>query len=551
LGPFITGLAKIHACNLYLCYLVILFSSFFIIHYSFLFLFFYSFILCFIFLIPLIVAACMWCAKEGACWSKNIVDTCQKCERTSDWCCNEEEQGYIYIGDIPISYGSVYAYSLSASAVIQVIVLPFIGAFGDSTKNPKLFLFIVTVLSSLLLVLMLTVTRPALFWVATLFAILGNVLYAMDNVFYNALLINVASPKEQNFVSSLGYAVGYVGGGIMLVIALVVYLIVPGYQTIRIMMAVCGIWWLIFSSITFKRVTSTEPRLDPIDDIPTETSSIAESENREKIENENRPNSENDKLENSAEIPSENSPHKSIAPTDSLPPFSQIVATSLEEEEGGIIKRAILQLWRTLRLLWRIPHTLLFLVASAIFNDGISTVASLSGTYATEALDATFTTLAILALITNFAGIAGAFFFNWIAKKITAKIAILISLVLWCGIVVWGYLVQSISQLYAIGFLIGVGLGSSQPLSRSLLANMIPKGYENQIFSFYELTQRGTSWIGPLVYASVTSKNHNNPRPGIIVLIVFFVIGGFLLCFVRVPTAIRHAKLIDEEKNKQ
>jgi MFS-type transporter involved in bile tolerance (Atg22 family) len=310
-------------------------------------------------------------------------------------------------------------------------------------------------------------------------------------------------------------------------------LVVPGYYTIRIMMAVCGVWWLLFSIITFKRVTSTEPRRDPIDK-SSENSTVGEKTPLENPEG----------LDNSAALEIRQAPQ-----SDGAPQLSQIVSESIEEEGGkNTAKRAMQQLVRTIVVLRKIPYTGLFLVASAIYNDGISTVASLAGTYATEALDATFTTLAILALITNFSGILGAFFFAWLAKKIGTKFSILISLVLWCGIVVYGYLVKRITELYVIGFLIGVGLGSSQPLSRSLLANMIPKGYENQIFSFYELTQRGTSWIGPLVYATVTDKYHNNPRPGIIMMIIFFVIGGIILSFVNTEKAIRHAKMVEGKK---
>jgi len=524
LGPFITGLAKQHACN--------------------------------------IIDTCSWCA--GACLDGINLPVCTDCD-DNKWCCSAN-QGYVYIGNSPISYGSIYAYSISASAVIQVLLLPFVGAFGDSTSKPKFYLLLATIAASIVLILMLTVHSPSLFWLATIFSILGNVLYAMVNVFYNALLVFIASPKEQNSVSALGYAVGYVGGGIVLIIALVYYLFAPSYLTIRVMMAFCGIWWIVFSTITFRRVISNTPRKD-LEDYnipPSRSNSQPERPNIQNKVDENLNNninpdadialddnlskSNSDSVTNSDSIANSSTELTPNPAIDSLPALSHIVSTSAHEEDNdGTAIKALKQLWKTILMLRRIPATALFLLASAIFNDGISTLSSLAGTYATEALGATFTTLAILALVTNFAGIVGAFFFTWLAKKTGTKYAILLSLLLWCGVVIYGYLVQQLSQLYIIGFLIGVGLGSSQPLSRSLLANMIPKGFENQIFSFYELTQRGTSWIGPLVYASVTDRYHNNPRPGLISIIAFFVIGGVLLFFVDTEKGIREAKIISKE----
>ena len=136
----------------------------------------------------------------------------------------------------------------------------------------------------------------------------------------------------------------------------------------------------------------------------------------------------------------------------------------------------------------------------------------------------------------------GSFAFEFIARKTGAKYAILISLVIWACIVIYAYgFLQETWQAWGMGAAIGVVLGGSQALSRSLFSQMIPQGRESAFFSIYEISERGTSWIGPVVFGVVASMT-NSYRQAILALIVFFILGSLILYFTNTDKAIEEAK---------
>jgi UMF1 family MFS transporter len=129
-------------------------------------------------------------------------------------------------------------------------------------------------------------------------------------------------------------------------------------------------------------------------------------------------------------------------------------------------------------------------------------------------------------------GFFGALLFERIAHFTSAKTAILVSLVIWSGIVIYGYaFLQTTTQAYAMSAAIGVVLGGSQALSRSLFSQMIPRGREAAFFGIYAISERGTSWIGPIVFGIVAQVT-NSYRPAILALMAFFVVGSIILFFV-------------------
>ncbi|RLT43318.1 MAG: MFS transporter, partial [Chloroflexi bacterium] len=190
------------------------------------------------------------------------------------------------------------------------------------------------------------------------------------------------------------------------------------------------------------------------------------------------------------------------------------------------------QLVHTLRNLPKYPQTLLFLIAYLLYNDGIQTVIALSSQFGSEELGIGASSLIALILMVQFVAFGGALFFGYLAGKIGTKQAILASLVIWSLTVIYAYaFLQTETQFFVMGAVIAIVLGGSQALSRSVFSTMIPKGQEAEYFSLYEISERGTSWIGPLVFG-LALQTTGSYRIGILSVVIFFIAGLVMLPFV-------------------
>jgi len=362
------------------------------------------------------------------------------------------------------------------------LTLPFFGSLGD-VYNPKKFLIGSTYIACGSLIAMLGTNRPDFFWVVGVLAILANVGYGVTSIFYNASLLYVAEPSEADDVSSRGFAVGYIGSVSFLILSMIIYMRNPTIPTTVVLIALTGGWWIVWSIIPFLFVTSTT--------------------RREGTEN--------------------------------------VASSRGKYREGNIFARAARKFGSAIRILAKTKQTALFLAASALYNDGISTIGSHAAVYATSVMHVEQSQLLLVNLTGNGSAILGALLGNMIAKKLGTKVAILLGIVLYVVVAIYSYFIRYTWELWIVGVLIGLGLGSTQSLSRSLLAVMIPQNFESEIFSFYELTVRGTSWIGPLVYGAITSAYVNNQRPAMVSMVMFLVSGAILLIFVNVELAIDQA----------
>jgi len=204
------------------------------------------------------------------------------------------------------------------------------------------------------------------------------------------------------------------------------------------------------------------------------------------------------------------------------------------------------QLRSTLRDLKRVPETLKFLLAYFLYNDGIQTVIAVSATFAAApvlrgGLGIETGTLTMVILMIQFMAFFGALFWGRLAKWIGAKRSILVSLVIWAAVVTYAYGGlyggTRVLQFFILGAFIALVMGGSQAISRSLFAQMIPTGKEAEYYSFYEVSERGTSWIGPLLFG-LMNQLFGNLRIAILSLIFFFVMGLVFLPFVNVRKAI-------------
>ena len=371
---------------------------------------------------------------------------------------------------------------VSISVILQVFLLPLLGTIADYSALKKRLMLIFATLGSVATLLLFFI-KPDMPLLGTNGAIvLGGMLFIVANlsfgaavVLYNAFLPDIAEPKDRDSVSSFGWALGYLGGGIALLIALGLYTLMSDKGlAVRIGLALAGAWWLIFT-LAFPARKLRQRR-----------------------------------------------------PLKELPPGESYLGQGVK------------QIWRTLTTMYRdYPETLKYLIAYLIYNDGIQTVIVVSTLFAATELHAGADVLMMLILMIQFLAFFGALFFGWLAGKMGAKKAIIISIIIWAGIVIYAYaLLYQIWQLFVLGAFVALVMGGSQALSRSLYSQLIPRQNESEYFGFYEISERGTSWIGPLVFAAAVQFTGSS-RVAILSLILFFIAGLILL----IPVNVRKAML--------
>ena len=379
---------------------------------------------------------------------------------------------------------SLFPYCISASVFLQVLLLPLIGAIADYSRAKKRLMaaFCYGGVTATCLLYFVTGRR---YLVGGLLLIVANLAFGVTIVLYNAFLNDITSEDRRDKVSSQGYALGYLGGGLLLAANLGLVsasdrLGLSRELAVRISLLTAGLWWGGFALITFGRL-------------------------------------------------------KTRAATRARPSTRSYLSIGLSELRG---------LWTELA---RLPHTRRYLIAYMAFNDAIQTVITVASLFLAQelfvarGLPANEAFLMGLVLMVQFVAFGGALLFERIAVLLNTKNAILFSLVVWTGIVVYAYgLLETVAHAWAMGAVLAMVLGGSQALSRSLFSQMIPSGHEAAFFGVYEITERGTSWIGPFLFGVVASVT-GSYRPAILSLVVLLVAGMLLLFFTDTERAIRDA----------
>lgn len=389
---------------------------------------------------------------------------------------------------IPVAPDSFLPYCISFSVGLQVLFLPILGAIADYSHLRKRMMQLFATLGALATIAMFFIIGD-LWWLGGVLFILANLSFGASIVLYNSYLPDIASEDQRDRVSSYGWAIGYLGGGLLLLLNLILFQFRKqiGLETalaVRINLASAGVWWLGWSFLTWARLRTRHARR-------------------------------------------------------SLPSGENYVSIGFK------------QLRQTFREANKYPETLRFLLAYLIYNDGIQTVISISAVFAAAplirgGLEIEQGTLTMVILMIQFVAFGGALFWGRLANRVGARNAILISLVIWAVVVTYAYFGlqgdSRVTEFWVLGGVIALVLGGSQAISRSLFAQMIPPGKEAEFFSFYEVSERGTSWLGPLLFGLV-NQVLGSLRPAILSLIFFFVVGLILLAFnVNVPLAIKEAK---------
>ena len=197
------------------------------------------------------------------------------------------------------------------------------------------------------------------------------------------------------------------------------------------------------------------------------------------------------------------------------------------------------QLAHTIRKVRAFPQTTLFLIAYLLYNDAIQTVISLAAQFGSEELKIPLDQLALMVLMVQFVAFFGAMGFNWVASKTSAKRAVVVTLIIWTGTLIYIYVsVKTTAQFFVMGAIVGAIMGGSQALSRSLYAQMVPKSQEAEYFSIYEISDKGTSWLCPLIFG-LALQFTKSFRLAILSLIVFFIAGLLVLLKVDIERGVR------------
>ncbi|MBX3282233.1 MAG: MFS transporter [Acidobacteria bacterium] len=383
-----------------------------------------------------------------------------------------------------VSAKSLFSYSVGISVVLQVFFLPILGAIADYTHLKKAFMAAFCYLGAFGCVL-LYFAQGDLYIFGSFAFILANLSAGASIVFFNSFLNDIATEDKRDRVSSWSFAVGYASATLTLILSFILLLNAPrlGISTeyaVRICLLASGIWWAGFSVISFLLLKNRQPLRTP-------------------------------------------------------PEGKSMVMAGLSETID------------TFKELYRLKYTLRFLISYLIYNDGIQTVITMAGVFITQELfvakglpdDRTVLFTAIL--IAQVVAIFGALILELVSRATSTKTAILISLAIWSAIVIYGYLsLETVTEAYIMSAGIGFVLGGSQALSRSLFSRMIPKGRESAFFGIYAISERGTSWLGPIAFGLVAQLT-NSYRPAILALIVFFVVGGLLLYLTDTKRAIHEA----------
>lgn len=365
-----------------------------------------------------------------------------------------DADGYVHPLGIPVRAGAFFAYSVSLSVILAIVVMPLAGA---AATTGMFFL------------------DGDRYLLGGLLLVVANASVAVSMVLYNAYLPQIATPEERDAVSSRGWAFGYASGGLVLVLNLVLFSAHDSFgvsesTAVRICLASAGLWWGAFTLVPLKRLRD-----------------------------------------------------RRAAPS-------------------GATGHGWRQLAATLKDMRRRPLTLAFLLAYLVYNDGIQTVISQASVYGSKELKLGQSTLIVAVLLVQVLAVFGALGMGRLAALYGAKRTILGSLIAWTVTIGAGFFLPAGSSVWFFVLAAGIGLvlGGSQALSRSLFSHLIPSGKEAEYFSAYEMSDRGMSWLGPLLFG-LTYQLTGSYRDAIGSLVAFFVIGFVLLARVPVRRAVSEA----------
>jgi UMF1 family MFS transporter len=360
-----------------------------------------------------------------------------------------------------------FAWATTIAVTITALLGPVLGAIADVRGLKKTLLGISMAVGIVATAMMATIQQGGWQFAALVFMI-ANIGIAASFVFYDSLLPHIAAPDEIDRVSTAAYAMGYLGGGILLVLNLA-WILSPAtfglsssVAAIRLSFISVAVWWLVFSLPLFLQVPEPRPSYD-----------------------------------------------------------------AAEKQASSSIRGALVRLWHTFHELRGYRQAFLMLVAFLLYNDGIQTIIRMASIYGAEVGIDQNAQIAAFVLV-QFVGVPCSFAFGAMAHRIGAKRAVFLSLAVYAGISLLGYFMTTAWQFFALAFLVGTVQGGSQALSRSLFARMIPKHKSSEYFGFFAVFEKFAGIAGPALFAASVTL-FNSSRAAVLSVILFFVMGALVL----------------------
>ena len=395
-----------------------------------------------------------------------------------------------YFGMFIATEGSLtlWGYTVAIGSLIAAIISPVLGAIADFRGSKKLFMDFFVALGVISTALLFLVDQPEEWLLTCILYILGTIGFAGSLVFYDALLPHVANPDEIDEVSSRGYAMGYIGGGLLLLINVAMIFIGPKFLPnmdeteatklmMRLSLASVAVWWAVFSIPIFRRVK--EP------------------------------------------------------------------ARKAEASEVGVnmVPVGFQRFFKALKSIRRFRDLFLFLLTFFVYANGIGTIITMAVAFGTDLGFGTMILIGTL-LMVQFVAAPFAILFGKLSKILGIKKAITLSLCIYTGIAIIGYFMTKEWHFILLGFGVAMVQGGSQALSRSLVGQLMPKSKSAEFYGFYSVSEKFNTVIGPILF-SVINQLTGNSKLAIISLVIFFVAGIIMLTKVNIERGIKEAQAED------
>ena len=385
------------------------------------------------------------------------------CGNSADETCSKT----VDVVGLHLAAGSLPFYLTSFATIASAFLLPIVGALVDRSNRKRVHMAAFAWSGSFFAAL-LFLMRGDHWQLAAFAVVMSSILGGCSLVSYYAILVDISTEDERDRVSSRGWAWGYLGGGLLLAVNLVMVLAhgaigLDKELAVRLSLLSAALWWAGFTFIPFLRLRD-HPALDVV------------------------------------------------------------------PERGRLLRRSFGQLFTTLREMRQFPMTLTFLVAFLFYNDGIQTVIGVASTYGSKQLGFGDSVLIATILLIQFVAFGGALLFGRLAATYGAYRCILWGTYAWMAIVVLAMFLprKNVVTFLLAGVAIAIVLGGTQALSRSFFSLLIPRGREGEYFALYNACERGTSWFGTFLFGVVFQVS-GSYRPAIVALIVFFVLGAVFL----------------------
>ncbi len=367
---------------------------------------------------------------------------------------------------------ALWTYLTGAYMLAAGIVAPVVGAIADHSRSKKRFLAFCVVVGSALTCGLLFVTAGR-YQLCGLLFVGAAFLWSCGNLFYDALLPSLTpDEREMDAISAAGYAVGYLGGGLLLAVNLAMvskpdwFGFADAGSATRAVFVTVAVWWAVFSLPVLRYVREPKP-----------------------------------------------------APAQARP--------------GNAVVEGLQRLLATFRKIRRYRQLTRLLVAFIFYNTGIGTVITVAAVYGKAELGLSDGTLIGCILMVQFVGFPAALGFISVARRLGARNAVLVGLAVYVGVVVFAFFMTGATEFWILGILIALVQGGTQALSRSLYASMIPEGHSAEFFGFFSIFNKVGSFAGPICFGVVRDITDSS-RLAILFLVTFFVLGAAMLLSVNV-----------------